>query len=241
MANNVYKKYLVVFIIILFVGVSIYPGASVNVKETASNNYNSNSGPPEEEWNATYGGITADEGQSIMQTGDGGYVICGYTTSYGAGNIDAWLIKTDIDGNEQWNQTYGGGEIDSGESVQQTSDGGYIIGGLTHSFDVGNHDFWLIKTDANGNEQWNQTYGGGLGESGGLAQVTNDDGYVIVGATFSYGAGSSDAWLVKTDTSGNEQWNQTYGGLEQDWGRLVQQTNDNGQRAMEPNLWGKRG
>jgi len=183
--------------------------------------------PPEEEWNNTFGGTDTDMGASVQQTTDGGYVVIGWTDSYGAGGSDVWLIKTNSNGDEEWSQTFGGTSDDYGYSVQQTSDGGYITAGYTYSFGVGG-DFWLIKTDGTGSEVWNMTYGGTGGEISYCVQQTNDGGYIITGYTSSYGAGHIDAWLIKTDSNGDEEWNQTFGGAYWDYGLSVKQTYEGG-------------
>ncbi len=167
---------------------------------------------PETTWTNTFGGLTDDYGSSMIQTNDDGYVIAGATTSLGAGNADIWLIKTDSTGSHQWNQTFGGANDDQGAFLTLTSDGGYAITGYTNSSGAGGADVWLIKTDQNGNHQWNQTYGGVNDDYGAFVVQTSDGGYAITGYTNSFGEGNADAWLIKTDQNGNHQWNQTYGG-----------------------------
>ena len=182
---------------------------------------------PEETWNRTYGGPGNDLASEIQVTKDGGYVIIGVTESYGAGDGDAWLIKTDSEGNEEWNKTFGGPEYDGGKSVRETIDGGYILVGKTESYGSG-CDLWLIKTDSEGNEEWSKIFGGSGFDGGWSVQTTKDDGYIIAGETASYGAGDFDLWLIKTDSSGNELWNKTFGGPLVDWGNTVRETKDGG-------------
>jgi len=179
-------------------------------------------------WNKTFGGSDWDHGASVEQTSDGGYIIAGFTISYGAGSNDAWLIKTDSSGNMAWNKTFGGSGMDQGMSVQQTSDGGYIIAGFTYSYGAGDSDFWLIKTDSSGNETWSKTFGGSNDDMAWSVQQTSDTGYIIAGSTSSYETGDSDFWLIKTDSSGNVAWNKTFGGSDWDQGASVQQTSDGG-------------
>ena len=165
----------------------------------------------------------------MQQTTDGGYVVAGYTESYGAGSYDVWLIKTDSDGNELWSKTYGGTDNDEAYSVKQTTDGGYIVAGYTESYGAGEEDMWLIKTDADGNKLWDQTFGGNYYDSANSVQQTNDNGYIVAGYTYFYGAHNHDAWLIKTDTDGNMLWDQTYGGTGlSDKAESVQQTTDGG-------------
>jgi len=183
----------------------------------------------EEEWNQTFGGSDDDFGNSVQQTTDGGYIIIGYTESYGNGDLDVWLIKTDSQGNEEWDQTFGGSEIEYGSSIQQTTDDGYIITGSTKSYGNGDLDVWLIKTDSQGNEEWDQTFGGSQSDYGYSVKQIRDEGYVITGYTRSYeDDGEDDIHLIKTDPQGNELWSQTFGGSEIDYGFSVEQTTDDG-------------
>ena len=181
-----------------------------------------------EDWNQTFGGSNEDIGRSVQQTTDGGYIITGYTSSFGNGGSDVWLIKTDSQGNEEWNQTFGGSSQDVGYSVQQTTDGGYIITGYTGSYP--DYAVLFIKTDSEGNEEWNETFGSGNDwDEGHSVQQTTDGGYIITGFTSSYGtAGGWDVWLIKTNSQGQEEWNKTFGGSDEDIGYSVKQTTDGG-------------
>ncbi|MBC8526663.1 MAG: Ig-like domain-containing protein, partial [Candidatus Cloacimonetes bacterium] len=145
----------------------------------------------------TFGGSDSDRGSSVSQTDDGGYIIAGDTYSYDVGWGDVWLIKTDGLGNEEWNNTFGGNNEDSGSSVSQTDDGGYIIIGGKCDPDILDDipDVWLIKTDGLGNEEWNKTFGGSDSDCGFSGTQTDDGGYIITGYTESYGAGNNDVWL----------------------------------------------
>ncbi len=176
----------------------------------------------------TYGGTNDEWASSVQQTSDGGYIMAGRTRSFGAGNLDIFLIKTDEFGNLQWAKAYGGTGHDLAFSVQQTSDGGYIVAGLTHSFGAGNGDFFVVKTDANGNIQWVKAYGGTGADTAWSVQQTSDGGYVVAGYTRSFGASNLDIFLIKTDEFGNVQWAKTYGGTNDDRAYSVQQTSDGG-------------
>jgi len=151
-----------------------------------------------EMWSRTYGGAGQEVAYSLVETSDGGYAIAGYTNSSGAGYDDFWLVKTDANGNIEWNKTYGGAGSDRAYSLVETSDGGYALAGVSNSFG----GFWLVKTDAYGNMEWNQTYGGAEDELAYSLIVTSDGGFAIAGETSSFGAGDSDFWLIKTDEYG---------------------------------------
>ena len=180
------------------------------------------------QWDRTFGGPGFDYGMSVQQTTDGGYIVAGTTSSYGVGGHDVWLIKTDSDGDREWDRTFGGTEDEWDPSVSQTSDGGYIIAGKTESFGAGWWDVWLIKTDANGTEVWSRTFGTANTDAAHSVQQTSDGGYIIAGETASFGAGEMDIWLIKTDAGGSEVWSRTFGGEYDDYAREVQQTSEGG-------------
>lgn len=173
----------------------------------------------------TYGGIDEDYGKSVCQTSDDGYIITGVTNSYIEGTHEVWLIKTDSRGEKTWSKKYGGINYSSGNSVKQTTDGGYIITGSMET-DLRSYDALLIKTDSNGNETWVKTFGGVDGDGGDFVQQTKDGGYILTGNTYSYGEGNSDILLIKTDSNGNQTWLKTFGGSNLDFGFSVQQTVD---------------
>ena len=178
-------------------------------------------------WTKTLGGTYEDKGYSVQQTIDEGYIIVGETKSFGAGNNDVYLIKTDSSGNSLWAKTFGGTGFDFGEFVRQTSDGGFIITGYTF-LGTGIYDVYLIKTDANGDSLWTKTFGGNDVDIGYSVQQTFDGGYIIVGSTKSFGAGNNDVYLIKTNSSGDTLWTKTFGGTGEDYGFSVVQTTDGG-------------
>jgi len=179
-------------------------------------------------WQKTYGGGDYEEAFSIQQTSDGGYIVAGETRSFGAGSADFWVLKLDASGDVVWQKTYGGGDYDYLTSIQQTSDGGYIVAGWTPSFGAGWKDVWVLKLDASGNVQWQKTYGGGSDDEANSIQQTSDGGYIVAGWTGSFGAGSYDFWVLKLDASGNVVWQKTYGGGNWDWANSIRQTSDGG-------------
>ena len=157
------------------------------------------------EWTTTFGGSHSDYGYSVQLTADGGFIITGGIESYGNGGADVWLIKTDNAGTEQWSTTFGGISDDLARSVQQTAEGGFIITGDTWSYGNGSSDVWLIKTDPAGVELWSRTFGGSNADYGFSVQQTTDGGFIITGSTSSYGNGSNDVWLIKTDSEGSTE------------------------------------
>ncbi|HQZ78378.1 MAG TPA: hypothetical protein PK190_10465, partial [Bacteroidia bacterium] len=204
------------------------------------------------QWQNTIGGGSYDYLTSIQQTTDGGYILGGMSqsdvsgdkTEICQGDFDYWVVKLDASGNIQWQNTIGGNSWDELESLEQTTDGGYILGGYSYS-DIsgdktencqGNHDYWVVKLDASGNIQWQNTIGGNLDDLLYSVQQTSDGGYILGGASGSGFSGDKtessqgyfDYWVVKLYTTGNIQWQNTIGGGSLDHLNSIQQTSDGG-------------
>ncbi|MDD5528697.1 MAG: T9SS type A sorting domain-containing protein [bacterium] len=205
-----WKKYL--FIFIIFTGTNLFAFA------------------PDTLWTRTYGGTGRDEGYSVQSASGGtdGFVIAGYTNSFGAGYDDAYLIKTNSSGDTTWTRTFGGADWDYGLSVQQTRDSGFVIAGITSSSNIGGSNIYLIRTNSSGNILWTKSFGKILEENGYSVQQTSDSGFIILGSTNSFGAGGFDVYLIRTNSSGDTLWTRTYGGTKNDEGYSVQQTSDGG-------------
>ena len=145
--------------------------------------------------------------------------------SFGNGSSDMWIFKLDPYGNISWQKTYGGDGLEVSGTIQETVDGGYIVVGFTSSF-TGSGDFWVLKLDNTGGIIWQKTYGGGSQDSPGRIKQTADGGYIVVGYTCSYGAGSADTWVFKLDPNGNVSWGKTFGSGDSELGADIQQTFD---------------
>ena len=182
-------------------------------------------------WARAYGGPNYDNGGFIQQTIDGGYIIAGNTESFGTGANDFWILKLDHYGNITWQKTYGGPYNDNAGSIQQTSDGGYIVVGITNPFVAGwFYDIWILKLDSSGDVTWQKTYGGSNDDNAGSIQPTSDGGYIVAGSSDSFGSGlyDYDFWVLKLDSSGNVVWQKTYGGAAEDRAGSIRQTSEGG-------------
>ena len=180
------------------------------------------------DWQKTYGGASSDWANFVQQTSDGGYILAGATDSFGAGRGNLWVLKLRPDGTVEWQKTYGGVSSDWAFSVQQTRDGGYIVAGSTYSFGAGKGDLWVLKLRPDGTVEWQKTYGGDYMDIAGIVQQTSDGGYIVPGATKSFGAGGGDLWVLKLRPDGTVEWQKTYGGDSKDWTLFVHQTSDGG-------------
>jgi hypothetical protein len=181
-------------------------------------------------WTKRIGGNRHYFIQSGQELYDGDYIFVGYTKASGAGQEDLWLVKTNPSGDTIWTNTFGGNDSDISYSLDQTDDAGYVIGAITKSFGAGNYDCWLIKTDSEGDTIWTKTYGGINNDRIYSVQQTSDHGFILAGATQSYGILNSyyNLWLIKTDFSGDTIWTRTFGGVENELAKAVQQTSDGG-------------
>lgn len=156
-----------------------------------------------QEWAKTYGGSNHDYARCVVQTADGGYVLAGQTYSYAVGGLtDLYLVKTDSEGNQEWQRTYGGEHHDGASSLVLTADGGFAIAG--DIYENGSiADVYLLKTNADGHQEWTRNYGGDHDEFGYSMIQTLDGGYALAGSTTSFDADGVDMFVVKTDAGGN--------------------------------------
>ncbi len=197
-------------------------------------------------WSYVYGGSGNDQATSVIQTSDGGYAVAGFSNSNDGdfinshGNDDVVILKLDSNGLFQWSKLYGGSQNDRTYSFLQNPDGSYVIGALSDSYDgdllinQGYWDYWVFKIDSTGNVLWNRNYGGSSFDWLNSVRSTTDNGYVLCGwsqssdgdVSFSHGLG--DFWIVKIDSLGNMQWEQTYGGSLNERGTcIIQNLNGN--------------
>lgn len=230
-------------------------------------------------WQKALGGSNYDYANSVIQTSEGGYIVTGYSgskdgdatgTHWGGSDNDVWVVKLDASGAITWQKSYGGSKDDQGNSIQQTSDGGYIIAGTTTSSDgnitgkhgtsYDNNDYWVIKIDNTGNLTWQKCLGGsgsgtGAGSGNDFAysvKQTSDGGYVVSGTVSSgtatndditgyHGTTGSDYWIVKLDNTGNISWQKCLGGTGTEDARTIVQTADGGYIVTGTTLYSTSG
>lgn len=190
-------------------------------------------------WARTFGGTSYDGFDCVQETSDGGYVVAGYTESWGTGGGDGWVMKLSSTGSKTWSKTYGGTDDDYFASVQETSDGGYIVAGYEYSWGQGQCDGWVMKLDSSGNTTWSRTLGGTSDDTFFAVRETSGGEYVVAGYETSWGAGASEGWVVKLSSTGSKQWGATFGGSGQDKFRAVGETSDGGYIvAGDEDSWG---
>jgi hypothetical protein len=179
-------------------------------------------------YSRTYGGSSSDVMTSMVSTSDGGYILAGYTVSFGAGDNDIYVIKLTAGGDVSWSKTYGSTGNDVCNSVKQTTDGGYILAGQTNSFGADSYDVFLIKTDGGGSVTWSDIYKV-TGDQLGYSVVQDGDGYVVAGHTNENNAASNeDVFIMRTSADGTLLWKQLYGGQLNDYAYKMIKTSDGG-------------
>ena len=208
---------------------------------------------PQIEWQKCLGGSNSDNAYAIRQTIDGGYIIAGLSWSNDGdisgnhGNLDYWIIKLDAEGNLEWQKCLGGSGPDAATCIQQTTDGGFIIGGKSSSTDgdvSGNHgfdDYWIVKIDSAGNLIWQKCFGGSNNDYAYSIQQTIDGGYIVAGLSNSedgdvsgwhegyyWNDATYDYWIVKLNTDGDLVWQKCLGGTATDMAFSIKQTTDGG-------------
>jgi hypothetical protein len=223
MGGKMMKKMVVLIVsLAIFTPIIIGQGAendAINSSNQSSSNLNSAS-----EWYKTYGGSRADWAYHIEKTDDDGYIISGISFSYGPGQGNAWLVKINAQGKEEWNKSYHKSGLDYGMDVVQVEDG-YVVLGYARN----NHTIWLFKTDNSGNMIWEHTYPGRKFSKGHDIEKTIDGGFIICGYTsLSMFGAAFDTWLIKTDSEGNMEWNESYDLPYWDEGFSIRQTPDGG-------------
>jgi len=172
---------------------------------------------PETIWCRVFAGQGSEVGYGIEGTPDGGFIVAGYTDSYGPGDKDGYLIRLTAAGDTLWTRLCGGARDDNLRCVHVTTDGGFVAAGTTESGGSGYEDVWLLRTDEDGNTLWSRTYGGTSSDHGWSVRETRDGGFVIVGHTCSFGGCDWDAWLIRTDQGGKEVWRRVFPGYSDYW------------------------
>ena len=216
--------------------------------------FSTNAQVPAIVWQKCYGGTNSENANCIEKTTDGGYIVAGYTNTSADGDVtnnrggyDYWVLKLNAAGVIEWQKTYGGSFDDQANSIQQTSDGGYIVAGVSNSTngDItnfrGDKDFWVLKLSSTGTIEWQKKYGGDDKETAYSIKQTSDGGYIVAGNSYSYDGvlmpvngdvtnfhGFIDGWIVKLNSTGTIEWQKCLGGTQTENFFDIQQTTDGG-------------
>ncbi len=176
-------------------------------------------------WTRKFGGPQWEMGHCVQQTRDSGYIVAGEASSFGDGP-QVYLLRTDASGDTLWTRTYGGADSETGFSVRQTNDGGYIVVGNTDSYGDG-IQIYLLRLDANGDTLWTRIYGGTGQDEGRCVQLTTDSGFIVLGQTNSFSRGMK-IYCLKATADGDTLWTRIYANAEDQWGRYIDLTSDGG-------------
>ena len=178
-------------------------------------------------WDKTFGGSNSDYAVSIVELKDGNLAIAGYTDSYGNGNVDAWVLKLNGEGEKIWDKTFGGeSERGLAFSIVELKDGNLAIAGLTYSYGNGNGDAWVLKLNGEGEKIWDKTFGGSNSDYANSIVELKDGNLAIAGHTESYGNGKKDVWVLKLNGEGEKVWDKTFGGSKEDKANSIVELKD---------------
>jgi len=182
----------------------------------------------EAQWQQTFGDAANDGAKAIIALAEGGYALAGYTYSYVSRSADVLLVRTDPSGAQVWARSYGGPLAQGGHAVARAPDGGYLVAGYAATVSPGANNVYILKTDSTGSSIWSKTFGGTEVDEAHALCAASDGGYVVVGDTWSYGAGGADVLMLKIDANGNQVWQKTFGGSADERGNAVAPTADGG-------------
>ncbi len=195
------------------------------------------------EWSVTLGTGSEEIGYAIKQTSDSGFIVAGYTYSWGAGWQDYYVVKLSSTGTVEWEKTYGGTSYDFAEDICQTSDGGYAVVGHSQSFTSGYSDGWVLKLDSSGNVEWEKSYGAWNNHDRFYTVCESHDGHIVVGGySASFGPGRDELWVMKLDCSTGNEGNILWMRLFEQFGTAykIRKTADNGfivgGKLLEPSV-----
>ncbi len=180
------------------------------------------------EWSRAVGGASRDNSYSVTQTSDGGFAVTGWTETFGPGTKGLFIMKFTSAGALQWSRTVGSSSEEGGNSVAQTTDGGFVVAGYTWGFGEGWSNLFLVKLTSAGELEWSRVIGGTNSDYGTCVVQASDGGFAIAGYTRSFGAGGSDLFFVKLNSAGNLEWSRAVGGTSDDAGSSVVQAGDGG-------------
>lgn len=180
-----------------------------------------------QQWQKSYGSAKDDLFNAVMQTSDGGYLLAGGSTAADGTTSDGWVLRINSSGGIEWQKTFGGGGDDYISAIAQTGEGGYVVVGDTVSAS-GNTNGWMVRLNAFGGKQWERTFGGAANDELNAIWATSDGGFIVAGSSFSLGSGTEDLWVFKLSSTGETDWEATFGGEGADEALAVQETADGG-------------
>ncbi|MFQ5645589.1 MAG: hypothetical protein ACE5GM_01550 [bacterium] len=179
-------------------------------------------------WQAILGGSRNDRIESLISTSDGGFILAGYTSSFGAGKYDGWVVKLGSNGNAAWQKILGGNRNDKFYSVAEVADGSLVLAGKTDSFSDGSEDGWVVNLDKTGSLNWQKTTGGKGNDGLVSVHAMSDGGIALSGFTRSYGQGKSDAWVIRMTAGGRVKWQKIFKGKSSDRAYFVTESPEGG-------------